>query len=106
MAKIEIKIGGKTFQAALTVSAIRQIEGQFENVGIVRLLAEKQSVNVMAAVLQAAVNAGMGAASSEEVAEALDLELEQGGGLEGISKPCLDLLRASGLLGKRSAEKK
>lgn len=104
MAKISFKLGGKDFEGALNSRAIEVIEKQFDSVSVNKLMVEKQSFTVFKAVISASVQMASGASASEEATKLIYDEMDNGGGLEALGEIALNLLKASGLVGKEAAK--
>jgi len=100
MSATKIKIGGKEFQAKLSIEAIEGLEAMFENEGLMILLTKKQSIRAMKATIVQAV-LSEDDSKGPQINAAIKQELEEGAGFSGLAEAALGLVKASGILGKK-----
>lgn len=101
---VEIHLNGKKYVGKLSVQAVEQVEAQFNNDGILRLV-DKLSLRVCKAILVASITSETPALKAQDVSADCDAEYENGGGLNGLLEPATALVKASGLIRDRTSGK-
>lgn len=111
MKRIKFKIGGAEFEGGLSVAAIETVERAFDGAGIVQILSQKQSLSGSLTIIRAAVAAAANEDGNEDPSKKLEAAVEkelsdEGEGFAAIFNVASELLRASGMMGKKAARGK
>ncbi len=104
MAEQTIKLGGKDFQANLSIEALERIEANFNNESLGATIARTAgSVRVARAILVACITEAMPNAKMEAINGAITKEITDNGA-DAIWESIKDLVNASGFYGKKKAK--
>lgn len=103
MAEINIKIGATDYKANLNIEALERIEATFDNMGLGQILEQKRGLRTGKAIVLACVIASNPGVKPAKVEEQLN-KLVEDEGVQALWEPILELVEASGLMGKSKAK--
>lgn len=100
-ASVTFQFCGKKFSGRLGVKAIKNVEA-LSNQSLLNLVTNRSVTGMMLILEQAYLNENQGK-STQDLNDAMVQEVEEGEGLEALSKACSRVVEASGILGQKVA---
>ncbi len=103
MSEVSIKIHESEYKANLTIEAMERIEASFNFAGLGQILQTQRGLRTAKVIILACVMASNSQAKPKKVEEQLNL-MAEAEGIDALWEPVLELVEASGLMGKKKAK--